>query len=117
MATDGRMDRLCRLAGLVEDVHLSRIAAIEAGRAQVRARIADLTVRTPSGSAAGHLHDAEAEVRYRRWAAARIAALGSELAALDARHAEAAADAARAVGRRAVLERLAAAQARPRDEG
>lgn len=100
--------RLVRLAALMAESRLGRLSAIGAERRRVEARLDDLTRGTRHATAPADLAEAEARLRHGAWAAGRARLLGADLAAIEARLAAEAAEAAQAVGRRAVLEELAA---------
>lgn len=100
--------RLVRLAALMAESRLGRLSAIGAERRRVEARLDDLTRGTRHARAPADLAEAEARVRHSAWAAGRARLLRADLGAIESRLAAEAALAAEAVGRRAVLEELAA---------
>lgn len=106
--TPPELARLLRLAALIAESHLGRLSAIGAERRRIEARLDDLTRGTRHATAPADLAEAEARVRHSAWAAGRARLLRADLGAIEGRLAAEAAGAAQAVGRRAVLEELAA---------
>lgn len=99
--------RLRALASIIAEAHLGRLSAIGAERRRLEARLGSLEEGVRAAGAPTDLAEAEAGVRHRAWAEGRARLLRADIAALEGRRALEAARAARAVGRRAVLEELA----------
>jgi hypothetical protein len=106
--TPPELARLLRLAALIAESQLGRLSAIGAERRRIEARLDDLTRGTRHATAPADLAEAEARVRHSAWAAGRARLLRTDLGAIEGRLAAEATGAAQAVGRRAVLEELAA---------